>query len=218
MNLLWLLLLSLCVGCAHIPSSLLNSKSLSLVPPQSSQLLMVYSTPKGEVFVDGLAKADSGAWKPVLGPLRANIGRNGFAELNRKKEGDGKTPAGLYKIGTSFGYTSHVKTGLHYQQATENDFWIDDVASPQYNQWVTGSTQAKSFERLKRNDDLYEYGIVIEYNTDPVVPGDGSAIFLHVWRGKNKPTAGCVSMSKKNILKVLRWLDKNKEPYIWLNP
>ncbi len=56
--------------------------------------------------------------------------------LVEKKEGDGKTPSGIYPLGPAFGYASSMDTGLAYRQATDNDFWVDDVRSLQYNQWV----------------------------------------------------------------------------------
>ena len=69
-------------------------------------------------------------------------------------------------------------------------------------------------EALRRGDDLYKYAVVIEYNTDPVVPGLGSAIFMHVWRGAGQPTAGCVAMAEADLLRFLRWLDIRRNPVI----
>ena len=69
---------------------------------------------------------------------------------------------------------------------------------------------------MKRNDDQYKYGIVVEYNTNPIIKGKGSAIFIHVWRNRNQPTAGCISISQEKILKLLEWLDPEKEPIIVL--
>ena len=154
-------------------------------------------------------------WLPVLEPMAAVIGKNGFAQQGQKEEGDGRTPFGIYKLGKAFGYAA-AKTKLPFRQATENDFWVDDPESAQYNQWVTGTPQAKSFERLKRDDDLYKYGIVIEYNTDPRITGKGSAIFIHVWRGPDSPTAGCVAISEENLLSLLEWLDPSRDPTIIL--
>ena len=138
-------------------------------------------------------------WEPAFAPMVAAIGKNGFAPLEEKREGDGRTPAGVYWLRSAFGYLPKISTKLPYRRATDDDFWVDDPRSPQYNRWVRGQPQARSFERMKRDDDLYKYGIVIEYNTDPVVPGKGSAIFLHVWRDSDKPTSGCVALSEKNI-------------------
>jgi L,D-peptidoglycan transpeptidase YkuD (ErfK/YbiS/YcfS/YnhG family) len=102
---------------------------------------------------------------------------------------------------------------MAYRQATDNDFWVDDVNSGDYNQWVKGEPQAASWEKMKRDDDQYKYGVVIEYNMHPIVKGKGSAIFLHVWNG-GESTLGCVSMSEEMILEILGWLDPAKKPLI----
>jgi len=97
--------------------------------------------------------------------------------------------------------------------------WIDDVADPGYNRWVKQSeTRAVSFERMRRADDLYKFGLVIEYNTDPVVFGHGSAIFFHVWAGPRSTTAGCVAAKEEDVRKILAWLDPEARPMIWLDP
>ncbi len=156
----------------------------------------------------------NGKWMMAAEGMEAVLGRNGLAPEDKKREGDGRTPAGIYKLGPAFGYAPAIGTGLNYRQSTDNNFWVDDPASKQYNQWVTGQPAARSFEPMKRSDDLYQYGIVIQYNTNPIVPGRGSAIFLHVWRDSNSPTAGCVAVSKDNILKILHWLDASKKPVV----
>lgn len=142
-------------------------------------------------------------------------GRNGFARTDEKREGDGKTPAGTFSLESAFGYAPDINTRLVYRQATKNDIWVDDPASGDYNKWVRkGETTASSFEEMKRNDNLYRYGIVTGYNLHPVIKGRGSAIFLHVWRGKGKPTAGCIAMAEKDIIEILAWLDPSKQPVI----
>ena len=133
-----------------------------------------------------------------------------------KKEGDGKTPSGIYPLGPAFGYAFMVNTGLDYLQATDIDFWVDDVQSIQYNQWVHGKPNANSFERMKRHDNLYQYGIVIGYNTHPVIPGNGSAIFMHVWRRYDSPTSGCVAVNQRYLRKILHWLNQHYQPVIIL--
>jgi L,D-peptidoglycan transpeptidase YkuD (ErfK/YbiS/YcfS/YnhG family) len=156
-------------------------------------------------------------WRRVFDAIPAVIGRNGMASLNEKKEGDGRTPSGTYRLGTAFGYENAIDTKLSYRQVTAEDHWIDDPASAEYNQWVTGTPNAQSFENLKRDDDLYKYAVVIEYNTSPIKPGDGSAIFLHVWRAADKPTAGCVATDEANVKQLLSWLDPSRQPVIILN-
>jgi L,D-peptidoglycan transpeptidase YkuD (ErfK/YbiS/YcfS/YnhG family) len=67
---------------------------------------------------------------------------------------------------------------------------------------------------MKRGDDLYEYGVWVLYNSNPVSAGNGSCIFIHVWRNEHSGTAGCTAMSKDNILKLIHWLDKKKSPVL----
>ncbi len=148
--------------------------------------------------------------------VSAVIGKNGLAPAGEKKEGDGKTPSGTYSLGPAFGYESSINTGLLYRQATDIDFWVDDVHSMQYNQWVSGPPTANSFERMKRRDNLYQYGIVIRYNMHPVIHGAGSAIFIHVWRRYYSPTAGCVALNQRYLRKILSWLGQQYKPVIIL--
>lgn len=163
-------------------------------------------------------RPDVKLWVRVLGPFDSVAGRKGFALPGEKREGDGKTPSGIYALGDAFGYAEKVDTGLHYRQSGSDDFWVDDVDSLHYNQWVHGDPHAKSFEKMHRDDRLYSEGIIVEYNTSPIVKGAGSAIFLHVWRAANKGTAGCVAMEEKNILALLHWLDAGRKPKVILNP
>ncbi len=161
----------------------------------------------------------NGEWTQTMEPLRAVIGKNGFAAPGEKREGDGKTPSGLFRLGTAFGYPEKVDTKMPYRQALNDDIWVDDPEAADYNRWVKKEqTQANSYETLKRDDPLYEYAIVIEYNTDPVIKGHGSAIFLHIRAGYGEPTAGCVAVSKENMLRLLSRLDPEKQPVILINP
>ena len=82
--------------------------------------------------------------------------------------------------------------------------------------WVAGPTQAKSFEVLRRKDDLYQLAVVIEYNTQPVTSGRGSAIFLHIWRSPQTATSGCVAVPKADIKRFMRWLNPVFKPVIVL--
>jgi L,D-peptidoglycan transpeptidase YkuD (ErfK/YbiS/YcfS/YnhG family) len=98
----------------------------------------------------------------------------------------------------------------------------DDVNSKDYNTWVSISADKEnnpkafwgSVEKMKRGDHLYEYGIIINHNSNPAEKGKGSAIFFHVWRTPGAPTLGCTSMSKENLLQLMAWLDPKKEPLL----
>jgi len=159
------------------------------------------------------------AWHQVMDPLDAVVGRNGFAPQGEKREGDGRTPSGIYRLGMAFGYAPAAVTKMPYRQALADDLWVDDANAPDYNRWVKqNETRALSYEKMRRDDDLYKYGLVIEYNTDPVVYGYGSAIFLHIWAGSRSTTAGCVAVSEEDMLKILGWLNPAANPVILMNP
>jgi L,D-peptidoglycan transpeptidase YkuD (ErfK/YbiS/YcfS/YnhG family) len=154
-------------------------------------------------------------WQMAFEPLDAVIGKNGFAPAGEKREGDGKTPSGIYPLKMTFGYDEAIKTKMPYRQALDDDLWVDDPHADDYNRWVKKTeTRAASFERMRRDDNLYKYGIVIEYNTSPVIKGNGSAIFLHIWKGESVLTAGCVAVSEEDIIKILDWLDPAASPLI----
>jgi L,D-peptidoglycan transpeptidase YkuD (ErfK/YbiS/YcfS/YnhG family) len=167
-----------------------------------------------ETNVYALERKD-GKWKTVFGPLDAVAGKNGFAPPGEKREGDGKTPSGIFPLQLTFGYDDIIVTKMPYRQALADDLWIDDVNATDYNRWVKKmATRAVSYEKMKRSDNLYKYGIVIEYNTNPVIKGYGSAIFFHIWRGKDVTTEGCVAVSEDNIIRILEWLDPTARPLI----
>lgn len=167
--------------------------------------------------VSGWERGDTG-WRQVLAPVEAVLGRNGLAPSGEKREGDGRTPSGIFALRRAFGYEADVQTGLDYRVVTEKDFWVDAPASPFYNQWVSGDAPEASHEVLRRPDDLYKYAVVIEYNTDPALPGMGSAIFMHVWRGAGQTTEGCVAMAEADLRRFLQWLDIRQEPVIVFLP
>ena len=185
------------------------------LPNEVHQAVVAEATGKTTAQVSGWEREDA-RWHLVSGPIPAVIGRNGLAPIGEKREGDGRTPSGAFALRRAFGYEKGVPTGLDYRGVTEKDFWIDAPASPFYNQWVIGDIPEVSHEMLRRQDDLYKYAIVIEYNTGPVIPGMGSAIFMHVWRAANKPTAGCVAMAEIDLLRLLQWLDARQNPLILL--
>ncbi len=206
-----ILIILFCSSCAlNQPPSILNALN------EHQQVIIVYAKGQGKPFGNLSAwEQEHGHWKHVYS-ARVILGRNGLAALDTKREGDGHTPSGIFPISTAFGYDVKLDTKLEYRQATSDDFWVDDVKSPQYNQWVHYKPNADSFEIMKRKDNLYSMGAVIEYNTNPIIPGNGSAIFLHIWRSYYKPTAGCVAASKRDIRRLLKWLDKNQNPIIVL--
>ena len=156
----------------------------------------------------------SAGWRAVLGPWTAHVGYNGFAAPGAKREGDGRTPSGTFSFGFAFGVDPDPGVHLAYRPVTgPNIVWDDDPGSPHYNEWVDSNTANPGANpEPMDNTPAYDYGVVIDYNTAPVVPGAGSAIFLHVSTGGS--TAGCVSLPMDELLAVLRWLDPAQGPTI----
>lgn len=166
-------------------------------------------------MVTGLIKK-RGRWKIAISPVRASIGRNGLALNTEKVEGDGQTPVGLYGLGQLYSYDTVVNTNIPFQKVDEQDKWIDDSSSNDYNKYVRGETTAKSFEHLKLKSIDYKYCMVIEYNTHPVVKGKGSAIFFHLADEKYTPTSGCVAISEQDMLQFLKWFKPNKKKAMFI--
>jgi L,D-peptidoglycan transpeptidase YkuD (ErfK/YbiS/YcfS/YnhG family) len=183
---------------------------------ESSHILLTRNMNPTSVDIRILAlEKRNGRWQSPFAAMDGVIGRNGFAAPGEKREGDGRTPSGIFPLGTVFGYQPSFPTRMPYRQATVDDLWVDDVHADDYNRWVTrGTTKASSFEKMRRDDNLYKLGVVIEYNTNPIIKGYGSAIFFHLWRGKGLPTEGCVALSEEDLVKILRWLDPAAVPLV----
>ncbi|MFC0525397.1 L,D-transpeptidase [Pontibacillus salicampi] len=153
-------------------------------------------------------------WVQALPVMEAVIGKNGVGKL---QEGDDKTPLGTYPLGTAFGWGEQpLRMSYPYRIITNQDYWVDDPDSDEYNQWVhvegDPSEQWKSYEVM--NHPLYKYGAVIEYNTNPVVKGKGSAIFIHMKQPDTAFTAGCVALKEADVVRILQWLEEDKHPVI----
>ncbi len=210
----------LSISCAGVSSRVkpLCAARLNYDSAPERQVIEVVSSRYGVSKAELTAWiAAEGEWRRVFGPWPAVIGRNGFSAPGDKREGDGKTPAGIFPVGIAFGKAQQVNTGLDYRQAKDEDVWIDDSASSQYNTWVKMPVQAASYEKMRRADGLYDLGAVIGYNNAPVVAGMGSAIFIHIWRDRGKqPTTGCVALQELRLRRLLAWLNKEKEPVIAL--
>lgn len=195
------------------PHTLTGCELAHNLTAHTRQVVVVQSATGSEAVINA-CQYDGKHWKPVLNsPYQGTIGRNGIASLATKIEGDDKSPAGLYALTEVFG-TQPMTVKMDFKYITSADKFIDDSSSKDYNTWVTGHTDAKRFEAMLH--PAYKIGAVINYNTNPVIPGKGSAIFFHIWNSVAKPTAGCVAMDEKNLLAILHWLDKNQNPHIYI--
>lgn len=183
------------------------------IPATTTQVIVVRSP--GGIKAQLTACEWNNKWRASLfnHSVPAVLGKNGLAVPEEKKEGDLKTPAGLYPIQWTFG-TQPLTLQMDYRYITLEDKFIDDPKHPHYNTWITGHTSATSYESMAI--PLYKMGAVINYNMNPIVAGAGSALFIHLWRSENQGTAGCVALSEPNLLQLLHWLEKKKNPYIYI--
>ncbi len=140
------------------------------------------------------------------------IGRGGIGQ--KRGEGDGITPEGIFHIQQVLVRPDRmdfeagdVTTGV----IGLGDIWSDDPADPDYNSGLTAFHHPYSHEALRRADALYDTVAVLDYNRAPVVPGAGSAIFLHIWRKPRHPTEGCVAFDRFDLVEILSgWTERSR--------
>lgn len=173
-------------------------------------------------------------WKPVGEPIAVLFGRSGLAwgrgvrgqeqTGSEKVEKDWRAPAGLFRIGKIYTYDKSLPEGSNYPFHTvgAGDAWIDDVAHPQYNQHVVVDPKNPPswFEKqkMRHGDFAYHWLVEIRHNSDPPAAGKGSAIFFHIRRGPSKPSAGCTTMAKEDLVTLIRWLRADARPHYALLP
>jgi L,D-peptidoglycan transpeptidase YkuD (ErfK/YbiS/YcfS/YnhG family) len=149
----------------------------------------------------------NGAWLDWgAGKRRAAIGPGGIAV--KGGEGDGITPKGAWPVREIFYRADRVappRTSLPLRAITEDDGWCDAPGDPNYNRLVK-LPYAASHEDMWRADHLYDLVAVLGFNDDPVVPGRGSAIFLHLARDGYAPTHGCVALTYDDALAAIEQL------------
>ena len=137
------------------------------------------------------------------GSAAAAVGRSGVKA--DKHEGDGATPAGAYPLVSILYRPDRMApplSQLPVKPLAPSDGWVDEPADANYNRPVSLPYPA-SAERMWRQDDLYDALVVIGYNLEPVIPGAGSAIFLHIATPDFAPTAGCVAVEREVLLGLL---------------
>ncbi len=139
--------------------------------------------------------------------MRCALGRAGISV--RKREGDGATPAGAWPMRRLLYRPDRLArpaTGLPTAPISLRDGWCDDPNDSSYNRPVTLPYAARA-ETLWREDNVYDLIVPLGYNDDPVVPGLGSAIFLHLAKADFAPTEGCVALSSADLFAVLSSAD-----------
>jgi len=155
-------------------------------------------------------------WGGAGGPWNVHVGFAGLSGDHH--EGDGTTPEGLFTIGpVMYGVAPNPGVHFHYHQLVCGDWWDEDPASAGYNRFAhvpCGSQPAfgGASEALWRSTLAYAHFALIDYNVDPVIPGRGSAIFIH--RDLGHATNGCVSLPLARLVRLLRWLRPGLDPVV----
>jgi len=199
------------------------SKSLD-----SRQLIVVstknWSTPDG---ILQRYEKEGKRWHKIGKEISVKLGRNGLgwgiglhtipkdAKII-KKEGDGKSPAGIFELKQAFGYVPF-STDYSYVVYRATNHCVDDVNSKFYNK-IVDSTKIdmdyNSFEHMRFPKNYYKYGIVVNHNhidEAGAKRGAGSCIFIHI---KKVPTAGCTATNEEEMKKIIKWLDVNRNPLL----
>lgn len=199
----------------------------------STQLLVV-QTPGPDAVAGTLAAYDwnpkTKRWVPCGKSFPIVVGKAGlawgvglheaeFQTGTPKREGDGRSPAGLFGLGPAFGYgPKPANVRLGYLRADSLLVCVDDPASRYYNQLLrtdtVGTRDWTSAERMRLNSDAYRYGIVVAYNFQKPQPGRGSCIFVHLWGGPSEGTLGCTAMPETRLHDLLGWLDPARHPLL----
>jgi L,D-peptidoglycan transpeptidase YkuD (ErfK/YbiS/YcfS/YnhG family) len=180
---------------------------------------------------------DGGGWHEVRAATPVTIGKNGAGwglGLNApqhdgplKREGDNRSPAGVFRIGEAFGYAAHAATALPYRALTATDYCMDVSGAAQYNRIVDanvvgadavkGSTEPMRRDLHVNGDQRYRLGFVIEHNAQ-AAPQGGSCIFAHLWKSPSDATAGCTAMTPAVMQSLLAWLKPQDHPVFVLLP
>ena len=134
--------------------------------------------------------------------IKCAIGKNGITK--NKKEGDLKTPSGIFKIKKIFYRKDRIKikTLLKKKYIKKNIGWCDDPVSKYYNREIKFPFK-DSAEKLWRKDNIYDLIIILNYNLNPIVKNKGSAIFLHICKKNYAPTKGCVAINKRDMKNLI---------------
>jgi L,D-peptidoglycan transpeptidase YkuD (ErfK/YbiS/YcfS/YnhG family) len=200
-------------------------------PEREVRQLVVVTTPAWDSVSGTLRRYERRSarapWRAVGDPVPIVVGQTGLAWGDdamgsrrdpRKREGDGKAPAGRFPLQSAFGFAPPSEVDwvrLPYVSLAPATECVDDPASSHYNTVVDRGVVPRvdwtSAERM-RSIDLYRLGVIVGYNAAPVRRGRGSCIFLHIWRSAGSPTSGCTAMPAQDLEAVVRWLDPALRP------
>jgi D-alanyl-D-alanine dipeptidase len=226
--------LSLLIALWPVPAAAKKFK----FPKTTRQLVLVvtdsWTAPTGKLT--RWERVGQGAWKKVGEPVVVSVGRSGLGwgyglhpddlPMERqgplKSEGDGRAPAGAFKLSELWGYAPKPPEGatLPYHPSGGHTYCVDDPRSKLYNQIVeqTGDKQWASAEPMKRLDAAYTWVVTVDHNKKPLVAGQGSCIFLHAHPSPTlsppPPTSGCTALPMTDLETLVKWLTPEADPVL----
>jgi D-alanyl-D-alanine dipeptidase len=220
---------------AFLPCLLLAEKPEPRPSPlRSATQLIVVTTPNWNA-VDGqlqmYQRPSPGApWNALGAPIPIVVGKGGMgwgigvvpmhtAGDPTKQEGDHKSPAGIFRLGSAFGYAPQEPVGwkMRYIALTPSTDCVDDPQSRFYNRILDSSSVTpdwKSAEHMRDAGNAYRWGLVIDHNADSPKPRGGSCVFMHIWSGAGSGTEGCTAMPEPQVKSILAWLNPQANPLL----
>lgn len=206
------------------------------LPRNSSQVVVgVTQSWESSHITVYLYEKRKGQWALAGGPWKGRCGKKGLAwgrglhpqiKGPHKSEGDWRAPAGVFRIGGAWGYDAKIKkhTKLPYRKVTSRDLWVEDPKSRYYNHHlILDHEPNNAWEKkaqMKQDDYPHSLKLFIGHNSPPKpIPGAGSSIFFHIWRGGGaKPTSGCTTLPEANLRALVARIDPTRNPLYVLLP
>lgn len=226
-------LIAICLAAVHFQAQVKTPQPPPRRVPFAESLQAVVVTVPETRSTTGTARlferfSPKAKWTERGSEFRVVIGRSGLAWAadsapdkvkEFKKEGDGRSPAGLFPITYAFGSsTKPEELTFPYVRLEEFTECVDDPASTHYNKIVdrmkVGIFDWKSSEKMLAVGEEYGLGLFVAYNSYPARAGDGSCIFLHVWKNEDSPTSGCTAMARLDLERIVSWLEPGRSPYL----
>ncbi len=216
----------------------LSPSAQAVIPGESLQLVVVttdsWESTEGHLQTfsrteDGLWQADSVQSSVILGRagLAWGIGLHPLQPGQQKLEGDGKAPAGLFRLSGSFGAEPTAPGAMPYLPMQKNHYCIDVPNSPLYNHIIDvtkypkamskGTTEPMRRDLMDKADDSYRLGLFIDHNPGNQ-PGAGSCIFMHQQTEGKTTTAGCTALAPTELAHLFQWLKPEARPVYLLLP
>ncbi|WP_306213935.1 L,D-transpeptidase family protein [Actinoplanes sp. RD1] len=208
----------------------------------AQQVVVVTGTSRSSTYgtLRTYVKNANGTWSAKFAAMPARNGYGGWEWAGLRVQNTGTSPMGTFRITSTFGLKADPGTAMPYVKADSNDYWVGDNKDPKTYNLLQPWASAKRTWRIGESEKLsaypkqYEYVAVVDFNrpagssvtwdsahsqrvtSKPVSTVRGSAIFLHI--NGSGSTAGCVSVSRANMLTVLKWLNPAKKPRIVMAP